>query len=190
MPGAPRKSHASSETTNLDAKRASLASDIIGQIPECPLEHVFQSLLPPPSPSVPSLQSLKEKIGAGSDWAQTYNFTKPKISLFEEDETFEKLSVLFNDVNQACNCNRPSVLRMVNTPSKAPRVELGSKRAHATRPDACLALVESKSVLTDITMDAPPWSDIAIIWEYKKRDNSTSIKDVCVNTLSTLDFAG
>jgi hypothetical protein len=171
-----------SDTTDLDSKRNSL-STIIGNTTECPLRYFLDSLLPAPSNDAPTIQTIKEKLDIQSKWSEKYKFPEPKKPSVYEDETFETLSTVLNDVNRVCNAGRNPVIKMIDTPNQVPCGEQGTESAHRTRPDSCFMLCDSKSVTQD---RVARWNDIAMTWEYKKRGSEKDFQDVCAHLLGLL----
>lgn len=101
----------------------------------------------------------------------TVFFLDPEAESCHEDVVFGRLSGVFDAIVQAASdvTSTAAKLKFVHKPTTAPT----SERTNTSRPDAYLRLANKKSVGEYATHFVDCWDDIAVSFEFKKRNGES-----------------
>jgi hypothetical protein len=161
----------------------------LGSFTPCIHVQTFLDHLAPPQPdfdlnaTIRSLQSGSEPVLSSSNrWSM---FPKdPKDSQGTEDEIFRPMPELFMKVVAAIVANSGGKLtddnRSIDFLQNPRRAPTSAVRRNESRPDGYFVIKDRDKTFKDGKEDIH-WADIVLPCEYKRKDGTDDLNDVCIH---------
>ncbi|KAL4068805.1 hypothetical protein V8B97DRAFT_1872938 [Scleroderma yunnanense] len=174
VPRARNTSQPSYRTGDLNLGKTAVIKDL-NHIAVVPLDYFNTAVLPPLYPQIDLADIESSLYDTGVLSLDTKRWAAfpvdPEADSSHEDVVFGRLSGIFDAILQAAAhaTGTAAKLNFTQKPATAPT----SERTNTSRPDAYLLLVNKKSVGGHAQRSVDCWDDIAVSFEFKKRDGES-----------------